>query len=59
DVIAGAPHALAAQKALFLAWEESTVAGAIEHGVDAFVAAYAGDEPRRAIDAFFAGRGRG
>lgn len=54
DVVAGAPGALAAQKRLFRRWEDSTVSAAIEHGVEALVAAYQGDEPARAIAAFFA-----
>lgn len=56
DVVAGAPGALAAQKRLFRLWEDSTISAAIEHGVDALVAAYAGPEPARAIAAFFARR---
>jgi len=58
DVIAGAPAAIAAQKRLFLAWEEQGVSSAVESGVHAFVEAYAGDEPQRAIEAFYARRGK-
>ena len=54
DMVAGAPGALAAQKRLFRRWEDSTISAAIEHGVQALVAAYDGDEPARAIAAFFA-----
>lgn len=54
DLLAGAPGALAAQKRLFLDWEESHQQAAIEHGVRAFVAAYAdGDEPARYAERFF------
>ncbi|MCB1747888.1 MAG: enoyl-CoA hydratase/isomerase family protein [Gammaproteobacteria bacterium] len=59
DIAAGTPGAIAAQKALFLSWEDLPVSLGIERGVDAFVRAYeAGDEPQRAIAAFFAGRGK-
>ncbi|MEX2479346.1 MAG: enoyl-CoA hydratase-related protein [Gammaproteobacteria bacterium] len=54
DIVAGAPGAIAAQKRLFLAWEELPVSAAIDRGVPAFVEACSGEEPRRAIDAFFA-----
>ena len=56
DIVAGAPAALTAQKQLCLKWEDSSVTQAIEHGVSAFVNAYAGDEPKRYIDQFFAQR---
>jgi enoyl-CoA hydratase len=59
DIVAGAPRAIAAQKALFLSWEDLPVSLGIERGVDAFVRAYAsGDEPQQAIAAFFAARGK-
>ncbi len=57
DIVAGTPDAIAAQKALFLQWEEHAMSGAIERGVEAFVAAYSGSEPQRAIADFFARRG--
>jgi enoyl-CoA hydratase/carnithine racemase len=56
DIAAAAPGAVAAQKRLFRQWEDSTVSAAIEHGVAAFAAAYAGDEPATYIDRFFARR---
>jgi len=57
DIGAGAAGAIAAQKRLFLAWEEAgSVAQAVERGVEAFVDAYRDDAPRQAIDAFYAGR---
>ncbi|MGE0485364.1 MAG: enoyl-CoA hydratase-related protein [Gammaproteobacteria bacterium] len=59
DIVAGAAGAIAAQKALFLSWEDLPMSLGIERGVDAFVRAYAnGDEPQRAIAAFFAARGK-
>lgn len=58
DIAAGAAGAIAAQKALFLAWEDLPMSVAIERGVDAFVRAYGGDEPQRAIAGFFAARGK-
>jgi enoyl-CoA hydratase/carnithine racemase len=57
DILAGAPAALRAQKRLIRRWEESGIAGAIEAGVDAFVAAYATGEPADYAARFFAGRG--
>jgi enoyl-CoA hydratase len=56
DLVAGQPVALAKQKRLFRAWEESFVGAAVEHGIAAFVSAYQGDEPARAVAAFFARR---
>jgi enoyl-CoA hydratase len=58
DVVASAPGAIAAQKRLFLAWEEQGISGAIESGVRAFVEAYASDEPQRSIEAFYTRRGK-
>lgn len=56
DILAGQPGALAAQKALFSAWENAGVDEAIELGVAAFVRAYESDEPQRAIEKFFENR---
>lgn len=53
DFVAAGPVAIAAQKALFLEWEEAPVSGAIERGVHALVRAYEGDEPARMAAAFF------
>ncbi len=58
DIVAGAPGALAAQKRLLSKWEDSSLTQAIEHGVAAFVEAYAGDEPQVYIDRFFEKRGK-
>jgi len=56
DVVAGAPAAIASQKRLFLEWEERAMSGAIAQGIETFVASYAGDEPRRYVERFFAQR---
>lgn len=58
DIVAGAPGAIALQKRLFCAWQGTDTASAIEHGVEAFVAAYAGDEPSRYVAAFFEARAK-
>ena len=58
DIVASGPRAIAAQKALFLDWEEQGMAGAIESGVRSLVAAYTSDEPQKAIESFFASRGK-
>ncbi len=58
DVLASGPRAIAAQKRLFLEWEDETTSGAIERGVEALVRAYDSDEPQRAIAAFFAHKQR-
>lgn len=56
DLVAGMPRALAAQKQLFLDWEEKPVSGAILAGIDAFVDAYGSDEPAAGAARFFAAR---
>ena len=53
DLLEAGPQALRSQKSLFLQWEEQFISGAVEAGVDAFVEAYAGDEPREKTAAFF------
>ncbi len=58
DIVAAGPRAIAAQKRLFLDWEELPMSAAIERGVEALVAAYDSDEPQRLIDNFFAARGK-
>lgn len=58
DILHGAPAAMRAQKQLIRRWEESGIAAAIDAGVDAFVAAYATDEPAAGAAAFFAARER-
>ena len=54
DICAAAPDAIAAQKQLFMRWEDESASRAIESGVTALVDAYASDEPQRYIDKFFA-----
>lgn len=56
DILAGAPAAVRAQKRLIRRWEECGIAGAIEAGVDAFVAAYGTVEPAEYAARFFAAR---
>jgi enoyl-CoA hydratase len=58
DVLAAGVRALALQKRLFLDWQEQSMSEAIESGVQAFVEAYASDEPQLAIDNFYAARGK-
>lgn len=59
DLLAAAPGAVAAQKGLFLQWEDRPMSAAIEHGATAFVASYReSDEAVRPIDRFFALRRR-
>lgn len=54
DICHGTPQAMAAQKALFDAWENLPIDAAIEAGVKAFVRAYESDEPATAVAEFFA-----
>jgi len=46
-ILASGPHAIRLQKSLILDWEERHVTGAVERGIEAFVDAFATDEPRR------------
>lgn len=50
------PEALAAQKALFLVWEASSLDEAIEAGIDAFAASYRTSDARARMQAFLARR---
>lgn len=52
------PRAVRLQKRLIRDWEEKPLAAAIDAGVDAFVAAWETDEPRRAMAEFMAKRAR-
>lgn len=45
-------HAVRSQKALMQQWEKLPTNAAIQAGIDAFVRAYATDEPRRLMNAF-------
>jgi enoyl-CoA hydratase len=65
ELLACAPGAVRAQKALLIRWRESDLPSAVRGGIDAFAASYAGDEPREGAAAFlekrpprFGGRGR-
>ena len=46
-ILAGGPQAIRLQKALIREWEELPTGAAVARGIDAFVAAYETDEPRR------------
>jgi enoyl-CoA hydratase len=50
------PQAVRLQKALMQRWEELPMSQAIAAGIDAFEAAFLGDEPSRAMAAFLATR---
>jgi enoyl-CoA hydratase/carnithine racemase len=52
------PHAVRAQKALMNRWQRVSVEEGILAGIDALSDAYRTDEPRTAIQAFFARRAR-
>ena len=51
SILAGGPHAIRIQKSLILDWEEMHTAAAVQRGIDAFVDAFATDEPRRMTEA--------
>jgi enoyl-CoA hydratase/carnithine racemase len=46
-ILVGGPQAIRIQKALILDWEEMHTAAAVERGIEAFVEAFATDEPQR------------
>ncbi len=46
-ILAGGPRAIRLQKALIREWEDLSTSEAVERGIDAFIEAYATDEPRR------------
>ena len=52
-ILAAGPRASHIQKLLVNRWEQLPIGEAVAAGVDAFVKAYATDEPRRYMDAFF------
>jgi enoyl-CoA hydratase len=56
DIVAAAPEAVRAQKALIRRWEDATVTEGIKHGIDALSDAYRTGEPQDRIAAFFAKR---
>ncbi len=47
SILAAGPQAIRIQKALSLDWEEMHTAAAVERGIEAFVDAFATDEPQR------------
>jgi len=49
SLLAAGPQAVRIQKSLILEWEEMHTTAAVERGIDAFVSAFAGDEPARMI----------
>jgi enoyl-CoA hydratase/carnithine racemase len=51
SILAGGPQAIRIQKSLILDWEEMHTAAAVQRGIDAFVDAFATDEPRRMTEA--------
>jgi enoyl-CoA hydratase len=53
-ILAAGRHAVRLQKRLILDWEELPAEMAIAHGIDAFVAAFDGDEPARMAGAALA-----
>jgi enoyl-CoA hydratase/carnithine racemase len=57
EILAGAPGAMRQQKALCRAWEEQPLTSAIATGIEAFGAAFRGDEPRRYLQRFLARTG--
>jgi enoyl-CoA hydratase/carnithine racemase len=50
-ILASGPQAIRIQKSLILDWEEMHTAAAVARGIDAFVDAFATDEPRRMTSA--------
>jgi enoyl-CoA hydratase len=50
-ILAAGPHAVRLQKSLILDWEEMHTSAAVERGIEAFVEAFAADEPARMIGA--------
>ncbi len=57
-ILAAGPQAIRLQKALIREWEELPTGTAVRRGIEAFAAAYEGDEPRQRMGEFLA-RGRG
>ena len=51
-LLACAPGAVRAQKALMIRWRETDLPSAVRAGIDAFAACYTGDEPREGAAAF-------
>jgi enoyl-CoA hydratase/carnithine racemase len=51
-ILQAGPAAIRLQKELIVRWRESDLATAVRHGIDAFVRAYATDEPREGMRAY-------
>ncbi|OGK98469.1 MAG: hypothetical protein A3E31_09995 [Candidatus Rokubacteria bacterium RIFCSPHIGHO2_12_FULL_73_22] len=51
-ILACGPEAVRLQKELIVRWRETDLGTAVRHGIDAFAAAYATDEPREGTSAF-------
>jgi enoyl-CoA hydratase len=51
SILAAGPAAIRLQKSLILDWEEMHTAAAVDRGIDAFVEAFATDEPHRMTNA--------
>jgi enoyl-CoA hydratase len=49
SLLAAGPQAIRIQKSLILDWEEMHTTAAVERGIEAFVSAFASDEPARMI----------
>jgi enoyl-CoA hydratase/carnithine racemase len=56
SILQAGARAVRLQKQLIRTWEDLPLRAAIEAGIDAFVAAWQSDEPRRAMSAFQAAR---
>jgi enoyl-CoA hydratase len=52
SILACGPHAVRQQKELIRTWEETTLAAAIERGIDSFVQAWDSDEPTQRMTGF-------
>ncbi|MCC7275720.1 MAG: enoyl-CoA hydratase/isomerase family protein [Alphaproteobacteria bacterium] len=55
-ILASGPAAIRRQKQLMRAWERLPLDAAIAAGIEAFVASWEGEEPRRMMDGFLAAR---
>jgi enoyl-CoA hydratase/carnithine racemase len=56
SILRAGPRAIRLQKKLIRRWEDLPLGAAVEAGIDAFVAAWATDEPRRSMSQFQAAR---
>lgn len=59
DLLACAPRALRAQKALLRAWEDPSIERGLHESITAFADSYTTDEPREAMEQHFFNRKRG